>query len=117
LIAALESPFNLPFARELWTADAAAPLKEVRVPVLIVIGKKDLQVDWQADAEPLQRAAAGRADVSFLFPEDANHVLKHEPRPREELMQAEAMSRYNAPDAALDPETVAAIVAWLKARA
>jgi pimeloyl-ACP methyl ester carboxylesterase len=117
LIAALESPFNLPFARELWTADAAAPLKEVRVPVLIVIGKKDLQVDWQADAEPLQRAAAGRTDVSFLFPENANHVLKHEPRPREELAQGEAIQKYNAADASLDPETVAAIVAWLTARA
>jgi hypothetical protein len=35
----------LPFARELWTADAAVPLREVRVPVLIIIGKKDLQVD------------------------------------------------------------------------
>jgi uncharacterized protein len=117
LIAALESPFNLPFARELWTADAAAPLREVRVPVLIVIGQKDLQVDWQADAEPLQRAAAGRTDVSFLFPENANHVLKHEPRPRDELVQSAAMPRYNAPDASLDPETVAAIVAWLTARA
>ena len=116
LIAALESPANLPFARELWTADAAAPLREVRVPVLIIIGKKDLQVDWQADAEPLQRAAAGRADVSFLFPEDANHVLKHEPRPREELVQGEVMQRYNADDASLDAETVAAIVAWLTAR-
>jgi pimeloyl-ACP methyl ester carboxylesterase len=117
LIAALESPANLPFARELWTADAAETLWEVRVPMLIIIGKKDLQVDWQADGEPLQRSAAGRTDVSFLFPENANHVLKYEPRPREELMQAEAMSRYNAPDASLDPETVAAIVAWLKARA
>ncbi len=117
LISALETPANLPFARELWTADAAAPLREVRVPVLIVIGKKDLQVDWQADAEPLQRAAAGLSDVSFLFPENANHVLKHEPRPREELAQGEAMQRYNAADASLDPETVAAIVAWLTARA
>jgi pimeloyl-ACP methyl ester carboxylesterase len=116
LIAALEYPANLPFTRELWTADAAAPLAEVRVPVLIVIGKKDLQVDWQADAEPLQRAAAGRTDVSFLFPENANHVLKHEPRPREELVQAEVILTYNAPDASLDPETVAAIVAWLTAR-
>jgi hypothetical protein len=117
LIAALENPANLPFARELWTADAAAPLTEVRVPVLIVIGKKDLQVDWNADAAPLQSAAAGRADVSFLFPENANHVLKHEPRPRDELVQGKAMLRYNAPDASLDPETVAAIVAWLTARA
>jgi pimeloyl-ACP methyl ester carboxylesterase len=117
LIAALESPYNLPFARELWTADAAAPLSEVRVPVLIIIGKKDLQVDWQADAEPLQRAAARRTDVIFLFPEEANHVLKHEPRPREELAQSEAMQRYNADDASLDAETVAAIVAWLTVRA
>jgi hypothetical protein len=117
LIAALESPYNLPFARELWTADAAAPLGEVRVPVLIIIGKKDLQVDWHADADPLQRAAAGRSDVSFLFPGDANHVLKHEPRPREELVQGEVMQRYNADDASLDAETVATIVAWLTARA
>jgi pimeloyl-ACP methyl ester carboxylesterase len=116
LIAALENPYNLPFARELWTADAAAPLTEVRVPVLIVIGKKDLQVDWQADAESLQRTASGRTDISFLFPEDANHVLKHESRPREELAQAEAMARYNASDASLDSETVEAIVAWLRAR-
>ncbi|MFZ2033561.1 MAG: alpha/beta fold hydrolase [Candidatus Dormiibacterota bacterium] len=117
LISALETPANLPFARELWTADAAAPLMEVRVPVLIVIGKKDLQVDWQADAEPLQRAAAGLSDVSFLFPENANHVLKHEARPRAELAQGDAMSSYNAADASLDPETVAAIVEWLTARA
>ena len=113
LIAALESPYNLPFARELWSADAAAPLSEVRVPVLVIIGKKDLQVDWQADAGPLQRAAAGLPDVSFFFPENANHVLKHESRPREELAQGEAMQRYNAADAELDLETVRAIVAWL----
>ena len=116
LISALENPANLPFACELWTADAAAPLRDVRVPVLIVIGKKDLQVDWQADREPLQRASAGRTDVSFLFPENANHVLKHESRPRDELEQAEAMNRYNASDASLDPEAVADIVAWLGAR-
>jgi alpha-beta hydrolase superfamily lysophospholipase len=116
LIAALENPVNLPFARELWTADAATPLSDVRVPVLIVIGKKDLQVDWLADAVPLQRASAGHTDVSFVFPENANHVLKHEPRPRDELVQAEAMQRYNAADATLDPEAVADIVAWLRAR-
>jgi pimeloyl-ACP methyl ester carboxylesterase len=116
LIAALETPANLPFARELWTADATTPLKEVRVPVLIIIGKKDLQIDWQADGEPLQRAASGRTDVTFLFPENANHILKNEPRPREELNQTEAMLKYNAPDVPLDGESVAAIVDWLTAR-
>jgi hypothetical protein len=54
--------------------------------------------------------------VSFNFPEDANHVLKHESRPREELAQAEVMLRYNADDASLDADTAAAIVAWLTAQ-
>ncbi|MDQ2743141.1 MAG: alpha/beta hydrolase, partial [Chloroflexota bacterium] len=89
LLQNLASPANLPFARELWTADAATLLRQVDVPVLVIIGKKDIQVDWQADGEPLQRAAAGHEEVTFLFPEDANHVLKHEPRPRSELRTAE----------------------------
>ena len=116
LISALENPYNLPFARELWNADAAAPLAEVRVPVLVIIGKKDVQVDWHADGEPLQRAAAGRTDIEFLFPEDANHVLKHEERTRDSLEQVEVAAGYNAPDSALDGETLAAIVGWLRAQ-
>lgn len=117
LLQALETPANLPFARELWTAETSSLLARVAVPVLVVIGKKDLQVDWQADGEPLQRAAAGRADITFLFPDTANHVLKHEPRPRQRLAQAEAMPRYNAPDTSLDPDMAAGILAWLSAHA
>jgi pimeloyl-ACP methyl ester carboxylesterase len=117
LLQALETPANLPFARELWIADAATLLARTTVPVLVVIGKKDLQVDWQADGEPLQRAATGRADITFLFPDNANHVLKHEPRPRQHLAQAEAMPRYNAPDAYLDPDVATAITTWLTANA
>jgi pimeloyl-ACP methyl ester carboxylesterase len=117
LLQALETPANLPFARELWIADAATLLARTTVPVLVIIGKKDLQVDWQADGEPLQRAATGRADITFLFPDNANHVLKHEPRPRQKLAQAEAMLRYNAPDAYLDPDVATAIMAWLTAHA
>ena len=117
LIQALETPANLPFARELWMADAAPLLAQVDIPVLVIIGKKDIQVDWQADGEPLQRAAAGHANVTFLFPEDANHVLKHEPRPRSELTQPDALPRYNAPDTRLDPQAMASILAWLAAHA
>ena len=50
-------------------------------------------------------------------PEHVNLVLKHEPRPRSELVPAEAVSRYNAPDAHLDPEAQADIVTWLAAHA
>lgn len=116
LLQGLTTPVNLPFARELWTADASAWLAQVRVPVLVVIGKNDIQVDWQADGGPLRRAAADH-DATFVFSEHANHVLKHEPRPRSELSPAEAVSRYNALDASLDPDALGAIVGWLKAHA
>ena len=113
LLQALETPVNQPFARELWMADASPLLAQVDVPVLVIIGKKDIQIDWQADGEPLQRAAAGHANVTFLFPEEANHVLKHEARPRSELTQPDALPRYNAPDTHLDPQAMASILAWL----
>ncbi|HEY7020196.1 MAG TPA: alpha/beta fold hydrolase [Ktedonobacterales bacterium] len=117
LLQSLETPANLPFARELWLADAAPLLSQVDVPTLVIIGKKDLQVDWQDDGGPLQRAAAGRDDVTFLFPENANHVLKYEPKPRSEVTMPDAMPRYNAPDAKLDPDAMASVVAWLTAHA
>jgi alpha-beta hydrolase superfamily lysophospholipase len=115
LLKSLETPVNLPFARELWMADAAPLLRQVDVPVLVIIGKKDLQVDWQADGEPLQRAAAGHKNVSFLFPENANHVLKQEPRPRSELVPAAIAESYNGIDTRLDPEALASILEWLAA--
>ena len=114
LLQALETPANLPFARELWTADAASLLRQVDVPALVIIGKKDLQVDWQADGEKLQLAAAGREQVSFLFPENANHVLKQELRPRSELVPAEVTESYNGPETHLDPQALAGILEWLE---
>ena len=92
-------------------------LAQVSVPVLIIIGKKDIQVDWIADGEPLQRAAAGHDRVTFLFPENANHVLKNEPRPRSALVAADVLPSYNGPDAQLDGVTSEAIVNWLRSAA
>jgi uncharacterized protein len=115
LLQSLETPANLPFARELWRADAASLLRQVNVPVLVIIGKKDLQVDWQADGEKLVLAAAGREWVSFLFPENANHVLKQELRPRSELVPAEVTESYNGPETHLDQEALASILEWLAA--
>src|SRR5262245_40850385 len=103
LLQSLETPANPPFARELWLADAASLLGQVDVPTLVIIGKKDRQVDWRADGEPLQRAAAGHANVTFLFPENANHVLKEELGSESEAALPTAMPRYDAPDTHLDP--------------
>jgi uncharacterized protein len=115
LLKGLETPANLPFARELWTADAASLLGQVDVPVLVIIGKKDIQIDWQADGAALQRAAAGHANVTFLFPENANHVLKQELRPRSELVASAIAESYNGPDTRLDPQALASILDWLSA--
>ena len=115
LLQSLATPANLPFARELWTTDGALLLSQIDVPTLVVIGQKDVQVDWQADGERLQLAAAGRGGVTFTFPEHANHVLKHESRPRAELHGAQVGATYNAEDATLDPEATHAIIQWLTA--
>ena len=117
LLQSLETPINLPFARELWLAEAASLLARVGVPVLVVIGKKDVQVDWRADGEPLQRAVEGHENVTFLFPENANHIFKEETRPRSELVPAQAELGYNGPDTRLDPAALAAVVEWLAAHA
>jgi hypothetical protein len=78
-----------------------------------LIGKQDLQVDWQADGAVFEALAAQRPNITIVFPEHANHVLKHEPRSRAQLSPGDAMAAYNAESAALDAETVAAIVDWL----
>lgn len=112
LLQALTAPANLPFTRELWLADGASLVARIRIPTLVVIGKKDIQVDWEEDGRRLQGAAAGNADVTFAFPPDANHVLKHESRPRESLSGQAAVS-YNAAEATLDPEATDRVVEWL----
>jgi len=116
VLQSLEAPANLPFARELWTADAAPLLGLVSVPVLVVIGKKDIQVDWQTDGNLLQKAVAGKENVGFFFPDNTNHILKYEPKARVELVAAEVAQHYNAADAQLDPEAVDYILNWLNSK-
>ena len=110
----LVSPANMPFTQEVWTADIAPDLKEIDVPVLIIIGKKDIQVDWQVDGGKLQAAAEGRDNISFAYPDNANHVLKYEAKAREEINPASP--GYNTADAILDNATLEIIIDWLNAR-
>ncbi len=114
LILSITQPFNQPFARELWILDPLAQLAAVTVPVLVVIGKKDIQVDWQADGLLFAALAETHANLEVVFVPDANHVLKHEPRPRATLNAAEAAADYNAEGKVLDPEAVGIIVKWFK---
>ncbi len=81
-------------------------------PVLVLIGQKDIQIDWQLDGARLEDAVAGSENVTFVYPEDANHVFKYEEKPAEELTAADAVN-YNSADCVLDDVSVAAILAWL----
>lgn len=117
LFSSLEAPLNLPFARELWRADAASLVRDLAVPALVIIGKKDLQVDWQLDGEAFMRAQAGNPDLAVCLPDHADHLLKHEPKDRDRLVPPEVATSYNAAGRWLDPETLMVIQTWLTAHA
>jgi alpha-beta hydrolase superfamily lysophospholipase len=117
LLLALSSPVNMPFGRELFAVNPARLLQGVPEPTLVVIGKKDIQVDWQADGQALEAAVSGRDNVTFVYPDNANHVLKHEERARQQLVPAEVATTYNAADRFLDPEALEAIQTWLARQA
>lgn len=112
LLMSLYSPMNLPFARELWSYSLPEYLAKVNEPVLVVIGKKDIQVDWKLDGSELEKVAATKTAVSIVYPENANHVLKHEISPIEQINAQTATLNYNAPKAILDNDTVAVILSW-----
>ena len=113
VLRSLENPNNLPFSRELWAYSLPERVAKAGDPVLVVIGKKDIQVNWKVDGKALEDATAGKTAVSFAYPENANHVLKHEALPIEELTAQYVGAHYNAPDAKLDEETASTILGWL----
>ena len=115
LVKSFAQPINLPFTRELFSLDAAPLLAKVTAPVLVMIGKKDIQVDYQLDGAPLENAAKGMSNITFVYPENANHIVKYEPRPRSALTGADALT-YNASDKVLDPESLKIIKDWLTSR-
>lgn len=113
VLASFESPANLPLARELWTEDAAEPLRNVEIPTLVLIGRKDVQVDAVADGQPLEQAAAANRHVTFAYPANANHVFKKDSRLPAEVAAAPG-NGYNTDGTELDPEALETIIDWLR---
>ena len=108
VLASFEAPANLPLARELWVESAADELPNVNIPTLVIIGQKDLQIDATADGDPLQQATAGKTNITFAFPTNANHVFKEDPRtPTEQA--ASPGEYYNQDGTHLDPQALDAV--------
>lgn len=113
LIKGLTSPANLPFSRELWLTNPTDLVKNIEAPVLIVIGKKDLQIDWKADGEKLEKFTEGKSNVTIRYPDNADHVLKYEEKPREDLIPEKVGLSYNAVGRTIDSKTLDLIISWL----
>lgn len=110
---ALQNPQSIAFARGLLTYDPLAAFARFELPMLIVSGARDIQVDPQLDARPLAEAAkaAGRP-TQLVIAETADHVLKIEEQPREQLTPAVGIA-YNAAGRELHPEVVSAITSFV----
>jgi pimeloyl-ACP methyl ester carboxylesterase len=115
IILGVTNPVNQPFARELWATEPVSMLIKVKAPTLIVIGKKDMQVDWRVDGPIFEATAKLHDNITLVYVENANHVLKCELRERSQLTAAEVATSYNAEGSLLDPEAVTAITTWLAA--
>jgi hypothetical protein len=57
----------------------------------------------------LESATAKKTAVTFVYPENANHLLKREEEPREALNAQNVSLHYNAPDTEIDREAANAI--------
>lgn len=79
----------------------------------MIIGKKDVQVDWQVDGSRWEALAKERNNITSVYPDNANHVLKYEPRSREQLTPTDIMNSYSAADTVLGSQVVETISAWL----
>lgn len=62
VLASFEAPANLPLARDLWVESTRDSLGQVQIPTLVLIVGRDVQIDATADGDPLQEAAAGKAN-------------------------------------------------------
>lgn len=78
-------------------------LAKVKVPVLVVIGKKDIQVSWKTTMLTGQ-STEQKGNVMYVYQENANHVLKHEAIRLQQFTAQEVTMAYNAPDSVLDEE-------------
>lgn len=118
LLAGLVNPATAPLVRGLLGYDNAAEAPKLAVPVLVVNGAKDMQIDPELDAKRLHGAfLAAKRDATLHISPDADHVLKHESRSLADVRadpQA-AQDNYNAEGRVLDADLAAAVVAWLAA--
>lgn len=114
LLAAYVNPASIEWARWILSYDPAASFARFDIPVLILQGEKDIQVSPELDAQAMYDTAlaAGRTNVTLVLAPNADHVLKYEETPFEDITALTTIN-YNADGRILDPDVVNAILRWL----
>lgn len=117
IMTALMSPQVARIGRALVSFEPAQAAAGIGAPVLVLQGGKDIQVDPAENAERLvaARRSAGKP-VDYHLSPLADHVLKTESRPIEEVRADIQLvqTRYNAPDRTLDDDLVKALAQWIR---
>jgi uncharacterized protein len=117
ILNALMAPMVARIGRALVSFEPAQAAAGIAVPVLVLQGGKDVQVDPAENAELLvaARRSAGKP-VDYHLSPLADHVLKTEPRSLEELRAnlQQLMNAYNSPDRTLDNDIVETLARWIR---
>lgn len=117
ILTALMAPMVAKIGRALSGFEPAEAAAGLSMPVLVVQGGKDVQVDPKEDAEKLVavRRAAGKP-VDFHLSPMADHVLKTEPRTVDEVRASPQtlQAGYNSPDRVLDGDLLEAVAKWIR---
>jgi hypothetical protein len=105
----LTHPSKLPYNTEIWNLDVVSLLPDADPPVLILIGQLDTEVAWSLEGQMWGDAASDGQDVEFVYPLNADHVLKSTSSDAIET----GFSTYNTFGRTLDGEALTALIGWL----
>jgi pimeloyl-ACP methyl ester carboxylesterase len=97
-----------PWFRSFLSFGAAESLRQVRVPVLAIVGERDLQVPPRDTIPGIESALkdAGNADVTFKEMPGLNHLLQ--------TCETGTMAEYATIEETISPAVIELVVAWVR---
>ena len=102
------------FAAQMLRWDPVSRIRQIDEPIVIVNGLKDLHIDGERDGRRLYEAAKeSHDDVELALLPQADHVLKYQSIPIEELRPQHGLT-YNHENRRLDEAALQVMVDWVR---
>jgi hypothetical protein len=98
---------SLPWMRHFLAYDPAPTLRKVNVPVLAMLGGKDLQITPAQNEEPLRQALAGNANATVEVLPGLNHLFQN--------AKTGSPAEYGTIEETMAPIALNRIVNWISA--